>query len=245
MDISIKITNSPNQNHISDLEVWLKDEYKKRKGFYCHWDMIQKAFNNKTLLVLTVNGKAIGFLLYRVVTTWIINIELLEIHPKFRKSGYGKVFTHYAIDFFKGSGVLLLELQCSPPESIKFWRKMNFIEFPNVSFWQNIHDAKKMYLPLIPTAKPLKNPKTNRLSNYVELWDEEPFEAEDENPNWVWSIDYKKSTNKLVKPIIFPCCSQWRIRIWKDGKIILDDKYKYVLKTDEDFWGFIYLTKLS
>ncbi|MPW26144.1 hypothetical protein GC105_10120 [Alkalibaculum sp. M08DMB] len=70
-----------------------------------------------------------------------------------------------------------------------------------------------------------------RNADVIELWDAEPYEAEEKEPKWIWYIETKNE--ELMYPIIQPCNCNWNLRWSRNGQVITEEKVKYF--TDEDY----------
>lgn len=147
----------PNKRHLDKIENWLIEEWgTQRKGSYSDWEMIWEAFREKRLNVITENGYAIGFIVYRIHDL-IAEIEIIEIKPIERKKGFAKKLIKETLDFFKSESILAVKLFCSPPSSESFWRHIGFLNFPDFP-----HQSKTyMYKTLV---KALKTSKKNMMA---------------------------------------------------------------------------------
>ena len=83
-----------------------------------------------------------------------------------------------------------------------------------------------MYKPLIQT---LNITNTAISDNRIELWDVRRHDTKEHKPKWIWNIEFKKNSNQLIKPIIFPCNHQWTLSWVKNGEVIEQDEIKYFL----------------
>lgn len=232
-----KINFSPSLSDLSTIEAWLIEEDRKNKaGFYCNLNVIEISFERGELITFEFNGKIVGFL------TWsrneiYVDIDIFEIHFRYRKKGLGKVFFEMISEAFRQMGVLVLTLFCKPEESEHFWKKMNFIKFPESCYTRKL----TYYKPLVDVCK---SSPDFEIANKIELWDKEPHEAINMIAAWCWEID--KGDGVLANPIIHPASIDWNIRWTKNGKIITEDKVKYFSRENPILFGpFICITKLE
>ena len=238
MKAGYEIKIKPNQLELKKISEWLfEEEQAFNKGFYCNWDVIEKAFYDEELIILNFRKKPIGF------TVWTrgeihAEIDILVIKPDHCNRGIGKAFSRRIFDYFKEQGFIAIKLFCSPRESEKFWKKMRFIKFPDRGYSES---DLTYFKPLIRIQTPSESYKTD---NKIELWDVEPHQKNYNKPKWTWNVELEK--NKLKSPIIQPCNCNWNLRWSKKGKIIREDKVKY-FDTEEnrvEYSPFLYVEKL-
>ena len=63
------------------------------------------------------------------------------------------------------------------------------------------------------------------MTDKIELWDDEPYEAEEKEPKWTWYVQMKEGV--LMYPIIQPCNFNWKLRWTRNGRKIKEEKVKY------------------
>ncbi len=229
----MKIIYHPNLANLKALEVWLNEEYEKySEGFYSNWNIIEKAFAEDRLIIFQIDQDSIGFLVWSSYKK-CVEIDIISIHPDYRGKGYGKTFYDKVEEYFWLKDFRVLELFCSPRESEVFWKKMNYIKFPdNVSF----RTEPTYYKPLIRI-----NPTTEKtITNKLELWDLEPYEVEKQLPKWTWEIGSDKF------PILHPCKPDWTLRLTINGILIKEAKVKYFEKDNEIIVGsFLFIDPIN
>lgn len=214
----LKLELNPIDEHIDQIEKWLIEDWNKNKeGFLKHWDMIQEAYAENRLSVLLDNGIAIGFVVYRIFNELGL-IDIAEIKPSNRKKGIARKFILNNLKFFKSKGVLVVKLFCAPEISEGFWKKCGFNKFkiPNSS-------RINMYKTLIPILEPSGKMQNNDI---LKLWDCEPYQANENEPKWLWNLEYKPGNKTLIKPIIFPAYKDWQLGLMKNEEQI-EKKVKY------------------
>ncbi|MBN2776501.1 MAG: GNAT family N-acetyltransferase [Bacteroidales bacterium] len=219
MKQELKINLKPSKSDFLELENWLIDEYNKfDEGFYCNWNIIKDSYKNNEVITLCLNDKIIGFVDWSQDEN-VIHINIMEIHPDYRKMGLGKKFLAKLEAEFKEHGNIAIVLFCEPRESEHFWRKMEFIKFPNRGWSES---DLTFYKPLINVLKSNHDIKNE---NMIELWNVEPYQSNKFSPEWSWSIETENE--KLITPIIQPCNRNWNVRWTMNGKVIKEDKVKY------------------
>lgn len=241
---SYQVTFSPTDKQVEEIEMWLIAERRKTgDGFYCNWNIIKSSFDNNELATISLNNKTIGFATWRLTTTKTARIEITEVKPTHRRKGVGKKLTNQLLNFLKGKGVCVVDLQCSPDTSEPVWKRLGFVEFPDPSknYNFNNNDNKKLYKIL---TEHLQISSVQRDNETIELWNDEPYTT-DENipPTYIWNLEFIDGTRKLSKPIIHPAHYEWRIRWRISGKTIEDAKIKY-FQTEIDFGTFIIIDEL-
>ena len=220
MNEKIQINLNPSESNFLELEKWLIDEYNKfHEGFYCNWNMIEKSYEDNEIITFSLDNKIIGFADWSLDDK-TIHINIMEIHPDYRKMGLGKKFFEKLELEFTKQGYIAFVLFCEPRESEYFWRKMGFIKFP-VRGWSE--SDLTFYKPLIKVLETTQNADN---SNKFELWNVEPHEINRVPPKWTWNID----NNELDKPIIQPCNCNWFVRWTMNGEIKKEGKIKYFSK---------------
>lgn len=239
MKISIEILFKPNQKHLQQIEDWLlEEEEATRNGFYCNWNIIKNSYENNEMSIIVLNKVVIGFVIWQIYH-YSATINIIEINPKYRGQQFGNLLINQLFQFFKTKGIVVVELQCAPETSESYWKLQKFIEFPDFERWNS--GNKKLYKILVPHCKYQK--LTDKFEQ-IQLWDDEPYATKNKKPVWTWKIKYKKGTNKLIEPIIFPSDYNWRICWKKDNEIFVDDKVKYFDKQKIIEGKFIYINEL-
>ncbi len=234
----MKFNIAPTRFDLEKIKEWLiEEEQESNEGFYCNWNIIEKAFNNDELITLNLKEKTVGFLVWSKGEIYA-EIDIMEIKPDYRKQGIGKLFFEQISEFFKQKGFLVIKLFCSPRESEKFWKKMGFIKFPDRGYSES---DLTYFKPLIKVQTIVENQETD---DTVELWDVEPYQKNNNQPKWTWNINL--DNGKLKLPIIQPCNCHWNLRWSKKGEMIREDKVKYFDTTENrvEYSPFLYITNL-
>lgn len=189
------LITSPTKVDLGIIKKWLIDEDKiLNQGFYCNWNIIEYAFNRGELFTFSFEKEIIGFSVFSEVDKHL-KIDIFEIEPSYRQQHLGRFFYTEIENYFKNKGFSAIQLFCSPRESEKFWRKLDFIQFPEVIFSES---DLTFYKPLIKTLSP--NNKDN-FDSVLELWNKEPYQVKEKDmPNWTWGVNEK---GELENPIFF------------------------------------------
>lgn len=207
-------------NFLIQIRTWLYQEYEVNgKGFHCHWDMIEKAFDENRINLISDSDLIVGFLVYKL-SDLVMDIKLAEIKPSHRGLGFGRKLVEKSFSAVRAEGIIVAELFCSPEESEPFWKKLGFNNFPN------LYNTKKirMYRPLVPTLEPTE---TNNGSEVIKLWNVKPYLAGNSLPKWTWDLKFKSNSNELSKPIVHPAESEWQVSYNGDIGIVENQMIKY------------------
>lgn len=241
---SYEVTISPTDKQLGEIEKWLIDEENKTGGgFYCNWKIIKSSFDDNELVTISFNDKTIGFVTWRITTDRTARIEIAEVKPSYRKKGIGKNLIDQLIKFLKDKGIFVIDLQCAPADSELIWKHLGFVEFPDPpeSYKFNPGGNKKLYKILVDH---LNQSSARQSDETIELWNDEPYKTNETTPpTYIWNLEFTNNTRKLSKPIIQPASYEWRIRWFKSGKTIKDEKVKR-FTTEIDFNSFIIINEL-
>lgn len=237
MKSDFQFSISPTQSDLTEIERWLiEEDIKFGKGFYCNWSIIEKAFTKKELITINFNSLPIGFLVWSNREIYA-EIDILEIEYNHRNKGIGKYFFDHISNYLKEQGFLAIKLFCAPRESEKFWKKLNFLKYPNTGYSQS---DLTYYKPLVPIQEITNNSNSE---NKLELWNVEPFQIKKYEPKWTWEVQSK--TNKLPSIIVQPCNPNWNLRWTKNSRVIREDKVKYFFTNEEiDYSTFLIIKEL-
>jgi GNAT superfamily N-acetyltransferase len=124
--VKIEIIFEPNISHLNQLEVWLKDEYENcGDGFYCNWNVIKRSFDKRQMYCAVVGNEVAGLLVWWKSGT-SGGIDILEVHPSLRRKGIGQSLVEASLGKFVKEGVSCVYLECQPPASEPFWRRLGF-----------------------------------------------------------------------------------------------------------------------
>ena len=238
--MTLHINTSPNNHQLSEINSWLKNEFKKNgEGFLNNWNIIESYFENGELIILIKDSKVIGFTTWKIYDDLILIIDIVEIHPDYRKSGYGKFMMQETFKFCISKGAKVVNLFCSPESSYSFWKSFGFLDMPKTAFCE---PEFSLYKPLIEVQIPIEK---NQLENeIIELWDCEPYQSKDVSSKWIWAV--KITSKKISPPILIACSRDWNIRLSKNGEVIRETKVKYFShKNPIDRGKFMFIDKLE
>lgn len=120
------------QHNLTETLNWLEDEYNDDEGrcfFYRHKEMIVEAQKEGCLHCVILDSKAVGFVSSRLLgqltydtSAWI---DLIAIHPDYRKKGIGTFIVRKTVNRLFNSGAKKITLQGG--FTTGFWVKFGFI----------------------------------------------------------------------------------------------------------------------
>lgn len=241
MSTTIKIDFKPKKVDWEYIQNWLiEEDAKSGTGFYCNIDLIKQSFVRNKMVVITVDNKAIGFVTWYLDSASSARVDITEIHPNYRKLGYGRVLVNHLFQYFVEKNIYTVDLQCAPVSSVHFWKKIKFREFPKHEIW--VSQKIELYKILVDTLKPVAlNPNNTEV---IELWSGEPYETKDLEPVLRWKLGYIKGTKKLKKPIITLCDVEWRIRWRKGNDVFYDGEIKRFAKLNIQYGRYLAIVSL-
>jgi hypothetical protein len=239
-----KVTFSPSDKHVKEIEKWLKAERKNTgNGFYCNWEIIKSSFDKNELVTISLNNHTVGFATWLLTTNKTARIEIFEIKAKLRNKGIGKKLLFELLNCLEDKDVYVVDLQCAPSSSELFWKHLGFLEFPDTpeSYKFNSGGNKKLYKILI---EHLQISSKKGINETIELWNNEQYTQNDHTPStYFWNIVFKDETRKLTKPIIHPAHHTWRL-LWSNNGVTVEDKKIKRFNPEIYFENFIIIENL-
>ncbi len=233
----IEYKPNPTRFDLRKIKEQLIQEHAPHKhSFYNNWNLVEDSLKNKNLLITLVNNEIAGFLSYQELGEKI-SINIVEIFPSFRNKGLGRKFIHFALTLFKEKENKVCSIFCSPENSEGFWSKIGFQLFPTSLNSNRIN----MYIPLVSTLISSRNNASNEV---IELWEGEPYEVKNLEPEWIWNVDLLTDSRNLSEPIIFPVDWNWQIRYSTDGKENYIGKIKRSPFKDDFAGDFLFIQQL-
>lgn len=234
----LKTNFHPSEKHLADIKNWLiKESNITNSGFYCNWKVIEGEFAKNNVAVITENDFAIGFTVYRIYEFRAV-IDIAETKPTERKKGIARKLISDTLEYFGQKGVLVCELFCSPKNSEPFWKKIGFVNFPELPHNSRIN----MFKPLVET---LKSTEKAESETKISLWNCEPYQAVREKPKWNWDLNFAEDNETLTKPIIIPVSGDWQVELTKNGQKIVTEKVKRFPIDLVDYGSFMIIRKLT
>ena len=103
---------------------WLRREWDGHEGFYGNRKRIAKEqrHGNLSTMVRSEDDMLVGFLLSDDE-----DMELMEIKPRFRRQGLGRMLAQHGLARIEAAGATKeVEIQCMPETSLGFWETLGF-----------------------------------------------------------------------------------------------------------------------
>lgn len=212
---------------LDQIEVWLEreeQEYRRGdrevRGFLCNWHPERWEDGRDTIHVLLVDGKAIGFL---------VDTDILEIHPDHRGLGYGKLLADFMLKRAFDGGYSVVEIQIAPLTAEPFWVKgMGFIaDYEDRRYQNGLYAAKILPRPFTLGDGP-------RVPVRIEFFNEKKRYA-GEAPFLIFEgVGERLADGSIQLPervigydFSWKCNLENHIRIVVDGREVYFDRSKY------------------
>ncbi|MCP4637452.1 MAG: GNAT family N-acetyltransferase [Methyloversatilis sp.] len=113
------------QSHFEEICTWLEqEELEYQSGFYCKKEELAESLAVGEMFCGVLNGSAIAFATFSIKSSGYVDI--MEVHPKHRRRGFGKELALFTISHLFKSGVNSIYVTCAPRSSELFWRSIGF-----------------------------------------------------------------------------------------------------------------------
>lgn len=222
----------------TEIETWLNEEYiETGEGFFKNFDAIEYSFSQKRIAVLIIDNKPIGFVTWNLGYKFSTTIEILAIKPSCRDKNLGDYLVNEILAHFKQRGILVVDLQCSPYESMGFWKKMGFTHYPSHPDFSDMVRYAQLYKLLLNDSDSVN--KENSVE-FIELYDDLNHEV----PIKKWSPSFKGNSRILVHPIIHPISLYWKVKWIHNGKVLKFDEPKYFPNDGYKYGTMLIITEL-
>lgn len=139
------------QSHVQVVIDWLLDEHNDTGGgLHDNAHMLLEAQSEGKLYCFVSLGEVLGFVMLHQMTA-NASISLLEVHPDHRCRGIGRQLATFAMSRLFAEGARYIKVQCSPLQSVHFWRSLGFETDAN-------REQGHWSAPLLYLAAPEKQP---------------------------------------------------------------------------------------
>ena len=139
----------PTLEHLEEVLRWLKEEEDATgSGFYCNRKVIARCFTEGRVRCILQDEKVIAFALHGVYGEES-EIPIMEVHPKHRRSGHGRVLAEHTFRLLKALGANSVNVQCVPAASELFWRAQGFVEYIDEKNYQDPNDPTELQKSLV------------------------------------------------------------------------------------------------
>lgn len=214
----MKLINSPEEKEFEEIMSWLHQEWMGTgtgSGFYSNRNLLEEAFEKGKLITFKKDNRPVGFIIWsehRDNSQLYIELDIMAIHPDYRRMGIGGKFYKLAENYFFEQEAIAVKLFCDPVESELFWKAMGFQKFPTGLDEPSL----TYYKSLIKRSDSSIEGGMNKL----ELWDLVSFRAPKIKPKWIWNVDDD------FEAIIQPCSGDWCLRLTLNNKIVKESMVK-------------------
>jgi GNAT superfamily N-acetyltransferase len=207
---------------LRSLHVWLKQEHDAavHGAFYCNFCVIERAHENGSLYVLVTEAdqQPIAFCVGNEI------IDLFAVKNEFRGHGYGRALAQWYIDRARDLDYPGLCGECSPSDSLRFWKKLGFTSVSSpflngATNWVALplprtNDLPSSFTPCLVAVT------TSRLATAT--LDEAPLDeyktvAADTGDGLLFQTDYVRYTPDPDE----------LINVFRDGVLVFSGKAKY------------------
>lgn len=221
-DVQMKFSVKPRRARLDQVEKWLIEEEKSEgHSFNCNFSLIANSFEKKNFHCVTSGSNTLGFCVFETFSNYgVVNIAVVDFNQ--RGKGIGEYLIASHCRYISSRGIKAVEVECMPLSSAHFWEHIGFVPIPEgvdpnyysqprATKWKAIVDVCDMS-------------SEEGSDGIIELWNAEPWKANDIQPTWSWPLNLEEIRSK---PIVFPANRNWRLRWRKAGDVIFDEKYKY------------------
>ena len=164
---SLMIIELATQNDLETILAWLAAEAAAGdQTFHGNRSLIAKGQENSELFVLRNAGEIVAFTLGKSG-----EITIQETRPDQRGKGYGRILARWGIDRARSADIVVIECECSPSNSLGFWKAMGFKEM------RRIYDPNPWVYLVLP--KPLPVPAGNPVDVLIRVFDQDHLYSED------------------------------------------------------------------
>jgi GNAT superfamily N-acetyltransferase len=124
------------------IKVWLEVAHAKfGEGSWINWPHIERAHQDRRLLLLREDEQAIAF---HTRGETLCGSSILEVHPERRREGLGRLLTKHLVQKARDSGQILIDVQCVTEASRHLMQSLDF----QVAKGLSGVDSEIHYLPL-------------------------------------------------------------------------------------------------
>jgi len=122
------VVRKATRKDLQSILAWLRYEYEEindcMSGFWCNRNLIEDGFKTGDLVVLVepASGESRAFCLGGLMSGGGIT----AVHPNWRGRGLGTILFRHCLERAKQADAAGLYIQCSPEDSIPFWKKCGF-----------------------------------------------------------------------------------------------------------------------
>jgi GNAT superfamily N-acetyltransferase len=118
-------TITAHDSHFEEVCAWLEREHEEDlSGFYFKKQELAESLAAREMFCGISDGSAIAFATFSIKSSGYVDI--MEVHPKHRRCGFGRKLACFTIGHLFKSGVSSIYVTCAPRSSEPFWRSIGF-----------------------------------------------------------------------------------------------------------------------
>lgn len=205
----------------------------KNNDFINNWNIIENSYKSGNLIACILDSSIIGFTTFETNNIYATSIMLFTIFSTSRGKGYGIIFYEKLKSYFCDQKVSIIELVCSPVDSLRFWKKNGFVEYGD--FCEN-HNYTNLYAKLIPSQESVNEiTKVNSIRVF----------SYNSNFEVLHHINFLPNSFLLPVPIIIPCGGDTNIELKVNNRVVLTQRVKRFGTGTFHVGNFLYIDSLS
>jgi GNAT superfamily N-acetyltransferase len=239
---AIDLVSVPTQQHLDDLEAWLRREQEETgEGFFCNWNIIQSCFDDNVLHCAVQSGVAVALSVWER-SRGRAEMHIVTVRPDLRRAGVGRRLVEHTMAELQRDGVVVVEGECKPTTSEPFWRRLGFEDPPRHPHGRG---GIRLFRRLVDHHVATDDATC---ACTLTLWSAPDYGIDADTESWTWNLGPLTGDGwRLGKPIIHPCPDpDWCVEVRASGNVLFRGKLKYL---PEDHWrtcsGFLYVDRLS
>ena len=219
---TLQFVREPTKSDFRQILAWLKNEQEAEgEGFYCNRNIIEDCFEDRRMVCGRLDGLPITFL------TWskgrrAVEILIMATLPGGRGTGLGSAFVRSVLPHLRDElGILVVELECTPPRSESFWRNHNFIDFPpGRKSWRS---GIQLYKSLLGDPSPVPGPTAE-----LEIWHRPSYEVANGEPADEKALLVLDGVGKINQQVVILAEPDWKARVAILGAVPREGKVKQI-----------------
>tara|TARA_R110002072_G_scaffold28296_13_gene91103 strand:+ start:1432 stop:2304 length:873 start_codon:yes stop_codon:yes gene_type:complete len=225
-------------DQILDIEAWLQADFEAAgEGFWCNWSVILRAFAANQVLCAVEGSATVGFAVWSessdsesgFISARVFEIDIVVVKTAERGRGIGQAIVAALLNSFHRLGGIAVRGQCSPQESITFWRdKIGMHSYPPES---GERDPNRLFMFLSPGTSPPVSADVPTIEFRAALRyyrEETESFALYESPAVLYppELDGRERLLALLRPILCAVNYDVFLRLSVGDRVVFDDKVK-------------------
>jgi hypothetical protein len=229
---------APTSQDLAGIRGWLEEEeLKEGHSFICNWRTIEYSFNNSRAFCFRINGKPIGFVVWEnKISSKVVELLIAAVKPEMRRQGHGGVLASRTLDLFQRRGIMVVLVECMPPQSEGFWRLHDFVDFPSEYYTHERRRSIKLFRSLADGAQS-RSPSFQSVR--MQLWHKSIHDVQDHDAAGTEIQLNINDNGRFVSSLAIPAMPDWKVCLSFEDGTKKAGKVKYVLSRDCFEDGFI------